>query len=211
MKGLIPKLLGLTLTAAALTACGGPGHGTADTNTQSLQKVAQDMARGEDWVSVKDVSHWIIEGHKDFVLIDIRKPDAFAAGHIQGAENVPLAEIMNKDQLAELPTGRKIISYSTDSADAAAATALLRVAGHNAMGMTGGYASWDREILHPNIPPVATTDESPATAEKRAISCYFIGGKGSSNEAPVYVPKKTAPTAPPPPLAPPPGRHNEGC
>jgi rhodanese-related sulfurtransferase len=211
MKNLIRGMFGLML-AAALTACGGAGQGKAKMGASGLEHVAQGVARGEDRVSVQDLSHWIIQGRKDFVLIDIRKPDAFAVGHIKGAENVPLAELMSKAKLDGLPGGRKLIVYSADSAEAAAAAALLRVAGHEAQAVTGGYDAWAREILHPNISAVATIGETPAVAEKRAIACYFVGGKGAASQAPVYAPKPVPAYTPPVTTAPPPLPHRgEGC
>lgn len=212
MKRLMRSTLGLA-AVAALTACGGSGQGKSKVDVRALQQVAQGMARGEDRVNVKDLSHWIVQGRKDFVLIDIRKPDAFVAGHIQGAESVPLAELMSEDKIMGLPTERKLIVYSADSAEAAAATALLRLAGLDAVAMSGGYDAWDRQILHPEIPAVATVAEAPATAERRAIACYFLGGKGAANQAPVYAPKAVPAFVPPVSTAPPlrPRHANEGC
>jgi rhodanese-related sulfurtransferase len=212
MKRWMRSTLGLA-AVAALTACGGSGQGKSKVDVRALQQVAQGVARGEDRVNVKDLSHWIVQGRKDFVLIDIRKPDAFVAGHIQGAESVPLAELMSEDKIMGLPTERKLIVYSADSAEAAAATALLRLAGLDAVAMSGGYDAWDRQVLHPEIPTVATVAEAPANAEQRAIACYFLGGKGAANQAPVYAPKAAPAFVPPVSTAPPlrPRHANEGC
>jgi rhodanese-related sulfurtransferase len=209
MKNLILGMFALAL-AATLAACGGAGRGKVDMH--SLQQVAQGVARGENMVTVQDLSHWIIQGRKDFVLLDLRKPDAFAAGHIQGAQSMPMAELMSEAKLATLPAGQKVIVYSADSVEAAAATALLRVAGHDALAMGGGYDAWDKQILHPPIPAVATRNEAPEVAEKRAIACYFVGGKAAGSEAPVYAPKAAPAFVPPVSTAPPPRpRHSEGC
>ncbi len=190
MKKSIGTALRLVAVAAVavLAGCGGT-TGTASMDVHGLQQVAQVVARGEDRVGVEELSHWIIEGRKDFVLIDLRKPDAFAAGHIQGAQNVPLAELISEPKLAALPGGRKLIVYSADSAEAAAGAALLRVAGRTALAVKGGYDAWDRQIAHPDIPAVASADEGPVTTEQRAIACYFVGGRGAASEAAVYAPK----------------------
>jgi hypothetical protein len=191
----------LWLTAAgALSACGGPTQDGA-LPSQRVQQVAQSVARGEDRASVQDLARWIIEGRKDFLLVDIRPADAFAAGHIQGAENVALTELVTPARLADLPAGRKVVVYSTGSQDAAAGATLLRLAGHEALAVTGGYDAWSREVLNPpEVPAVATVGEPAPVAEKRAIACYFVGGQGSQAEAPVYAPKPV-PVAPAPAAA----------
>ncbi len=210
MNNWIRGMLGLT-AVAALTACGQQQE-SAKVDLQGLQEVAQGVARGETRLSVQTLSHRLIEGHQDFVLIDIRKPDAFTVGHIKGAENLPLAELMSEAKLAALPKERQLIVYSQGSSEAAAAAALLRLAGRTAVAVTGGFDAWDKQILHPQIPPVATVNEDATTAEKRAIACYFIGGKGAPSEAPVYAPKPAPAYVPPVTTAPPPKRHRgEGC
>jgi len=214
MKTLLHSMLGLT-AAAVVSACGGPAPGAAKVDVQSLQQVAQGVARGEDQVGVADLSHWLIEGRNDFVLIDIRKPEAFAAGHIRGAESVPLAELISDAKLSTLPAGRKLIVYAADSAEGVAAATLLRVAGRDALAITGGYAAWVRQILHPDIAAVPTVDEAPTAAEARAIACYFVGAQVASNSAPAYAPKPAPAFVPPvtsaTPATPTSPRHREGC
>ena len=48
----------------------------------------------------------------DAILLDVRTVDAFAAGHIKGAVNIPLAEIASRAS-AELTPTRWIIPYCT--------------------------------------------------------------------------------------------------
>lgn len=201
------------LACVALAACSGRQPGPARVNLQALQQVAQGVARGADRVSVGELSHWIVAGRKDFVLLDIRTPYAYAAGHIEGAQSVPLAELVTEARLAALPAALRLIVYADDSTDAAAAVALLRVAGRDAQLVSGGYAAWERQVLHPDVPTVASVDEAPVLAEKRAIACYFVGGKGGGTEAPVYAPAAKAAFVPPVSTAPPPQpkRHGEGC
>src|SRR4249920_1692732 len=41
------------------------------------------------------------------VLVDVRPPEEFAAGHIDGARSIPLDEL--RDRLAELPADREVV------------------------------------------------------------------------------------------------------
>ena len=49
------------------------------------------------------------QGTGDFVLLDVRDADAYSAGHIPGAVNLPLADI--ETRAASLPTDRRYVAY----------------------------------------------------------------------------------------------------
>lgn len=74
-------------------------------------------------------------------VVDIRKAEDFAAGHIAGAVNVPFGENM-QEGFADLPAGKLIVAcYSGQTAGQA--TAVLRMMGKDAVslhfGMTVGW------------------------------------------------------------------------
>lgn len=199
--------------AGSLVACGGPASDSG-VSAELLQKVAQGVARAEGQVKAEELARWIIEGRKDFVLFDIRPAGAFATGHIQGAENLPVTELVAAVKLPALPTDRKIVVYGQRAEETAAAAALLRLAGRDGVLLLGGYDAWSRTVLNPDIPDVPTVGESPAAAEKRAIACYFVGGQGAQAAAPAPAPKPVQ-AAPPAaaPAAPAAGGliQREGC
>jgi len=158
------------LTAVLLAGCGGPaGHEV------SMTDVAQAAARSDDRVNVEDLAHWIVAGRGDFVVVDVRMPDEFEAGQIQGASNIPLAQIVTEEALAGLPTDRKVIVYSSGSENAAKASVMLRLSGVNAHVLVGGYNAWHKRILNPDITADELDGESLQVSEKRALSCYFVG------------------------------------
>src|ERR671923_1139044 len=45
----------------------------------------------------------------EVVLVDVRPTEEFAAGHIEGAKSIPLAELERR--LAELPADREVVAY----------------------------------------------------------------------------------------------------
>ena len=75
-------------------------------------------------------------------LIDVRPPDEFAAGHLPGALNVPLAEL--EARLAELPADAEVIAYCRGPWCVLAfeAVAALRRAGRAARRLDGGLPEW---------------------------------------------------------------------
>ncbi len=158
------------LTAVLLAGCGGPAAPGA-----SMSEVAQAAARSDDRVSVEDLAHWIVEGRGDFVVVDVRLPDEFEAGQVEGAKNIPIAQLVTEEALAGLPKDRKVIVYSNGSENAAKASVLLRLSGINAHVLVGGYNAWHKRILNPDITADELDGESLQVSEQRALSCYFVG------------------------------------
>jgi len=202
------KILGLPLILT-LAACGSPATPPVD-----MVDVAQSAARKDDRVPVDELAHWIVEGRGDFEIIDVRTPADFDAGSIPDARNIPIAKLVTKEELAQLPRDRKVIVYSNGSENAAKAAVLLRLAGINAHLLVGGYNAWHERILNPDITAKEQDGETPDISEQRALACYFVGERSGaasrdseSSEPfvpPVFeVPAEQAELPPPPPA--------EGC
>jgi DNA-binding transcriptional ArsR family regulator/rhodanese-related sulfurtransferase len=47
----------------------------------------------------------------EVVLLDVRPPEEFAAGHLPGARSMPLASMSRQDALASLPRRRELVVY----------------------------------------------------------------------------------------------------
>ena len=75
------------------------------------------------------------------LVLDVRVPAEFAAGHLPGARNMPLADLDRR--AAELPAGRPVIVVCADGARGAKAAAALRSAGRERVFcLDGGLAAW---------------------------------------------------------------------
>ncbi len=214
MSTILKKALPLgALIALGLGGCGG---GVPAPSGQQLAQVAQSVARKDDRVSADDLARRIIAGTKDFVLIDVRPPEAFAKGHIEGARNLSVSELLMPDNLDALPRDREVILYSQGSELAAQAAVLLRLAGgHDARLLLGGYNHWAQKILNPAIEAVAADGEFPRVPEQQAVACYFVGGDQVAQASPVPAAEPAAAPAYVPPVATPEPqrkpRKYEGC
>ena len=93
-----------------------------------------------------DVHSAIDAGPCDFVLLDVRSPDAYAAGHLPHAVNLPHARI-NERNLAAYPAETMFVVYCNgphcNGADRAAAR-LARL-GRPVKKMIGGLEGWKDE------------------------------------------------------------------
>lgn len=78
----------------------------------------------------------------DAILVDVRPPEEFAAGHIEGARSIPLAELERR--LAELPPDREVVAYCRGPFCAYAHEAVRRLndAGRAARRLEDGWPEW---------------------------------------------------------------------
>jgi rhodanese-related sulfurtransferase len=78
----------------------------------------------------------------DVVLVDVRPEEEYAAGHIEGARSVPLAELERR--LAELPPEREVVAYCRGPFCAYAHQAVRKLndAGRKARRLEEGWPEW---------------------------------------------------------------------
>ncbi len=129
-------------------------------------------------------------GEKDFVakvkakekmfILDIRQPDVYAKGHIQGAVNVPFGTAIS-ESLEKFPKKETIMVYCYTGQTAGQTVALLNMAGFNAKSVNLG---WDLGIskvegvtdvieVKANQMPKGKTAVNPEI--KKAIEEYYQG------------------------------------
>lgn len=65
------------------------------------------------------------------VLLDVRTPEEFARGHIEGALNIPVQVLAAR--CGELPDGAAIVVHCKSGVRSAAACQLLRARGHDVL------------------------------------------------------------------------------
>jgi rhodanese-related sulfurtransferase/predicted transcriptional regulator len=79
---------------------------------------------------------------RDVVLVDVRPTDEFEAGHIEGAQSIPLGEL--EEHLEQLPRDREVIAYCRGPFCVMANEAVrrLREAGRSARRLEQGWPEW---------------------------------------------------------------------
>jgi rhodanese-related sulfurtransferase len=81
----------------------------------------------------------------EFHLLDVREDDEWAAGHIEGAQHIPLGQLSGR--LSELPKERTIVAVCRSGGRSEAAVRGLRKLGYEAENLEGGVNAWDRAKL----------------------------------------------------------------
>ena len=95
-----------------------------------------------------DVHHSLSTGEQDFVLLDVRGSDKYAAGHVPGAVDLAHRKII-ATKIAQYPPGTIFVTYCAGPHCNGADRAALKLArlGRPVKLMIGGITGWEDEGL----------------------------------------------------------------
>jgi rhodanese-related sulfurtransferase len=112
----------------------------AEERLPEVERLRRDAASSGEPLARDEAARLLKAG--DVVLLDVRPPLEFQAGHLKGAISMPLTELERR--LGELPRGRRIIAYCRGAycLFADEAVALLRKHGFQAERLDGGWPEW---------------------------------------------------------------------
>jgi rhodanese-related sulfurtransferase len=86
--------------------------------------------------------------NRSAVIVDVRGPEAFSAGHIVNARNLTLAEIEKDPDALKKNKSKVVLTVCDSGAQSGKAATLLRKAGYeNTFSLRGGIAAWRAENL----------------------------------------------------------------
>ena len=90
-----------------------------------------------------DVHETLKSGTPGFILLDVRGPELFAAGHIPGAVHLPHGKIIGS-KMAQWPEDTLFVTYCAGPHCNGAARGAIRLAqlGRPVKIMTGGMTGW---------------------------------------------------------------------
>lgn len=108
-----------------------------------LANVFAHASGGGDAVTVDDAQRRQGAGA---VIVDVREPEEWRAGHVAGARHIPLGALATR--LSELPRDKEILTMCRSGNRSAKAQALLREHGFQAVqNVSGGIIAWERAGL----------------------------------------------------------------
>ena len=101
--------------------------------------------QGATHVSAADAVRLI---NKGALVIDVRKPEEYQAGHIVNARNVPVERVQQGDDAIAKKKDKILLAVCADGATSGRAAGHLRKAGYeNAFSLKGGLAGWRADNL----------------------------------------------------------------
>lgn len=152
--------LGVAVTLGGMLLARHTQRGVVTIDVNELGRIVETQV---DHVHVDELASWIVEGRKDYVLIDIRTPQEYARDRIPGAINVPLAQLGR----ADITANRKIVLYGQGGIHAAQAWMFLRALGHKgAYALLGGLEEWQDAYVNPELPDHPTADDKALYAKR---------------------------------------------
>ena len=75
-----------------------------------------------------------------FMVLDVRRPDEYAEGHLAGTKNIAHTRLLN--HLEEIPRSMPIWVYCRSGSRSKYAVAMLESHGYKAVQLEGGYKAW---------------------------------------------------------------------
>ena len=128
MKKLIPMLLSALMFAGCV--------GTSNSQTDTYRQITMDEAVN------------MMEQESGYIILDVRRPDEFAAGHIPDAINVANESIGTAD-IPELPDKNQLIMvYCRSGRRSKEASEKLVKLGYTNIVEFGGILDWKGKIVN---------------------------------------------------------------
>ena len=93
-----------------------------------------------DYLSPEEVER----RRQELQILDVREPDEWEAGRIEGAVHIPLAALMN-GTTEGLDPSKPVVAYCRTANRSEVARLMLRAQGFEAYTMEGGGVQWESE------------------------------------------------------------------
>ena len=81
-----------------------------------------------------------------YTLLDVRKPEDFALGHIENAINVSVADLISEIEAGNIPTENDFVVTCYTGQSAGYAKAALDLLGYDAVSLKWGMCSWNNTL-----------------------------------------------------------------
>lgn len=115
--------------------CYAPQFGAAKDPVNLAGMIAENALNGD-----MPLADWAQLGSTQALLVDVREPEEFAAGHIPGCVNLPLSQMRHR--YAELPKDRELWVCCGVGQRAYYATRFLAQYGYRPRNLSGGYTTY---------------------------------------------------------------------
>ncbi|WGW11227.1 rhodanese-like domain-containing protein [Saxibacter everestensis] len=89
-------------------------------------------------------------------IVDVREDDEWQAGHIEGAQHIPLGQLM--ERYGEVPIDDEVVVVCRSGGRSARAVQWLNANGFDAVNLSGGMGAWSLDC---ELPIVSDGENEP--------------------------------------------------
>ena len=151
MKKRILLLAAAVLLAVLLVACGDKSENNTEKETGAADTEVNEDMYNEQTNTYRPISMdeavTMMAQETDYIILDVRRPDEFAAGHIPNAINVA-NETIGTAEIPELPAKDQLIMvYCRSGRRSKEASEKLVKLGYTNIVEFGGILDWTGEVV----------------------------------------------------------------
>jgi phage shock protein E len=129
----------------AAAACAAGGNAAKSAASSSAADMGGNSSMNFKIINAKEAKKMIDAG--GVIIVDVRRPDEFAASHLKGAINIPNETISSEKPSALPDTGATILVYCRTGIRAADAAGKLTKLGYTNIYDMGGIVDWPYETV----------------------------------------------------------------
>jgi rhodanese-related sulfurtransferase len=96
-------------------------------------------------VTAAELKAMLDSGADDFQVISVRAPDAYTVGHVQGAINIPMAQLATTESLSKIDPDKKVVVYCYQGHTSQQVQFFLSQLGYDVVGLQHGMSSWTND------------------------------------------------------------------
>ena len=93
-------------------------------------------------IKSKPITEFSQNDLKNGILVDVRTPEEYDAGHLDGAVNINLLEEGFASRFDTIQKGKTLYLYCKKGGRSARAASILDSMGYQVMDLEGGYDAW---------------------------------------------------------------------
>ncbi len=118
----------------------------ADDMAKKLNDVLVQAPANKFWqIKAEELNAMINAKQTDFVVVDVRpNPAEYGQGHIPGAIQIPVQDVLKPENLKKLPKDKKVVLVCVTGQTQNLPIIGLRALGYNAYTMSFGMSAWTK-------------------------------------------------------------------
>lgn len=83
---------------------------------------------------------------KNYMVVDVREPEQYSAGHLQRAVNIPFSELVKNAPVILRDSSQSVYVYGSTLEQSCAAAQKLSDMGYSGVAEIGSYADWQKDM-----------------------------------------------------------------